>query len=167
MKKMKRLQALLLSTILIFSLVLSACGGATSDSSVDSVNSSVENNMNNSNFVLCDEKIIFDEATFLKIGPSATVFLHRLIIILKKATIYEKLTIEDFNIDNITDIDYQVFEPEEDKLDDSQYMENFRQELSVDLTDVKNTQELLAVIREIEKLDFVKEVRIISIDYDI
>jgi protein involved in sex pheromone biosynthesis len=42
MKKMKRLQTLLLSVILVFSLVFSACGGATSDSSVESVNSSVE-----------------------------------------------------------------------------------------------------------------------------
>jgi hypothetical protein len=42
MKKFKRLQAFLLSVILVFSLVFSACGGATSDSSVESVNSSVE-----------------------------------------------------------------------------------------------------------------------------
>lgn len=39
---MKRLQAFLLSALLIFSLVFSACGGATSDSSMESINSSVE-----------------------------------------------------------------------------------------------------------------------------
>ena len=48
MKKLKRLQALLLSAVLLFSLVLSACGGATSDSSVESVNSSVESSMDSS-----------------------------------------------------------------------------------------------------------------------
>jgi len=39
---MKRLQALLLSAILIFSLVFSACGGTTSESSINSIDSSVE-----------------------------------------------------------------------------------------------------------------------------
>ena len=42
MKKMKRLQAFLLSVVLIFSLVFSACGGATSESSINSIDSSVE-----------------------------------------------------------------------------------------------------------------------------
>ena len=65
MKKFKRLQALLLSAVLIFSLVLSACGGATSDSSMESVNSSVESSEESSEVESSEEIVTLGKMYYL------------------------------------------------------------------------------------------------------
>ena len=66
MKKFKRLQALLLSAILIFSLAFSACGGDTSESSVESVNSSVESSMDSSGETSQEDDLSEADKNFLQ-----------------------------------------------------------------------------------------------------
>jgi len=61
MKKMKRLQAFLLSVILVFSLVFSACGGTTSESSVESLTSSVESSEESSEVESSEEIVATGE----------------------------------------------------------------------------------------------------------
>ncbi|MBQ9714489.1 MAG: hypothetical protein IJV83_04120 [Clostridia bacterium] len=168
MKKIKKWLVVMFSALMAFATFgLVSCGDDTENSSsLDSISSETDNSSSEGNkyleyFDLMDEKIIFDEAVLSNSETAGIVCLDRLEIYLKKAKVYEELAIEDFELDNITNIDYYEFKPQEDKMEDIQYMENFRQKLGVGFTNVNNIRELITMIREIEKLDFVKEVQII------
>ena len=145
---MKKFLTIMIAVMMAFSIA--ACGGKAKEK-----NNIIEY------FDLTDAKILFDETIFSNSQFEKTVCLDKLIIYLKKAKKYKKLDIETFGCDNIVTIDYYNFEPQEDKLDDIEYMENFRQKLGFGLEDVKDVQELIMVIKEIERLDFVKEVQVI------
>ena len=111
-------------------------------------------------FDLSDEKIPFNES-WIDINPNGICkdVIH---VYLKKQLKTIKLTAKDFNNSNIVSIEYINFEPDQNRADDKEYMDNFRQDLYLHLAGVVTNKELEAFIHDIEKLDFVKEIHTIQ-----
>ena len=114
-------------------------------------------------FDLSDEKIPFYDP-WLNI-KSDDRFEDAIHVYLKKQLKTINLTVNDFNNSNIASLRYVNFEPDPNRLDDKEYMNNFRQEISLLLTDATNG-EVNIIIHEIEKLEFVKKISIIRVEYD-
>ena len=117
-------------------------------------------------FDLSDEKIPFSDPWFNnqpdddRFEASAAIHVY-----LKKQLKTIILTVNDFNNPDIVSIKYVNFEPDKNRLDDKEYMNNFRQEISIFLGDVTN-REVNIIIHEIEKLEFLKKISIIRVEYD-
>ena len=83
-------------------------------------------------------------------------------IFLKKAKDDYRVTVEDFENENVEAVLYGFFEPDERRLNEEGYLENFRQDIYLYLKYTSgykmSDEELLNVIHDIEKLDFVKVV---------
>ena len=114
-------------------------------------------------FDLSDEKIPFYDP-WLDIKPDDK-FKDTLHVKLKKQLKPITLTVKDFNNSYVVSLYYVNSEPQQNRLDDKEYMENFRQEICLLLTDVTNG-EVNIIIHEIEKLEFVKKISIIRVMYD-
>ena len=107
-------------------------------------------------FDLTDEKII----SYTEVDH--TTLRSYLRIFLKKAKDDYRVTVEDFENENVEAVLYGFFEPDERRLNEEGYLENFRQDIYLYLKytpDYKmSDEELLNVIHDIEELDFVKAV---------
>ena len=123
-------------------------------------------------FDLSDEKVLWSDEI-----PAGTR-LDRVYVILKKTSIYPKLHKSSFGIKQIKKIEYLQFKPDQNKSNDIDYIENFRQEIYVTLelesfslnenitfnenyetlNEIKEKQreEFLEVLHKLDKLNFVK-----------
>ena len=138
---MKKLVTMFLTGILSLSLLIPAgCGNVSRY------------------FDLSDEKIPFNDP-WLDIKPDDR-FKDTIYICLKKQLKTIKLTVKDFNNSNIVSLEYINFKPDRNRSDDKEYIDNFRQDLCLQLTDVTNG-EVKIIIHEIEELEFVKKISII------
>ena len=115
-------------------------------------------------FDLSDEKIPFNES-WVGINPN-DICTDTIYVCLKKQLKSIHLTANDFNNSNIVSIEYINFEPNQNKTDDKEYMKNFRQDLYLHLAGGVTNEELELIIRDIEKLDFVKKISTIRVVYD-
>ena len=107
-------------------------------------------------FDLSDEKIPFNES-WVGINPN-NICSDTIYVCLKKQIKTIKLTAKDINNTNGVSIEYINFEPNQNKTDDKEYMNNFRQDLYLYLAGGVTNKELDIIIHDIEKLDFVKKV---------
>ena len=110
-------------------------------------------------FDLSDEKKTWEEEV-------DEYTLHDCIsVILKKQIVPIELTIKDFDNSKVVSLEYTHFEPDPNRLDDKEYMENFRQDLILNFKEI-TLDELVDVIHAVERLVFVKAIRTWRVIYD-
>ncbi len=162
MKKLKRLQTLLLSAVLVFSLILSACGGATSDSSVESVNSSVESSMDSSGETSQEDDLSEDDKDLLRYHREPTIeedFEDNLICVILKSkySTMETIGFSDFpfasldQVYSISNYHDTIYANENKRLN---LRERTNQSLVFELY-THSKENVLKLIDEIEDLDIV------------
>ncbi len=81
--------------------------------------------------------------------------LNRVNIGLKKTSSYPILKPNDFKIPNVNRVEYIFEKPSEDRLDDENYVKNFRQLARIYLSK-PGRNEVLKAIEQLEKVEFVR-----------
>ena len=150
--KLKTLTAILLTCITLFACVFAVSGCKLTLSKTRERDWSEY-------FDLSDEKIAWDEVID---RDTVTGCIY---VILKRQIKPVVLTVSDFQNSNVKSLQYINYYPDQRRSDDKEYLDNFRQDLYLNLKEVTR-EELSAVINDVERLDFVKGVGTIRAEDD-